>query len=215
MPFFESGFLAKLLDHATQARRLFSNPQKPERERMVVRAFLRSIGEAFDDSEITPSREEPVDTRFRTAEFQIMEIVGTRRRGLDWRRREDKYRNAQGIADVIEPYTPSQPLSLDDTGRLLADRLARKAARYGAETCSALDALVYVDLHGRHLWPLTWSHDVEAIGILQAQAWRSVSMLFAPYGAVLLAAPRAPDFLRARAGQVLNAWSQPDGLFEP
>jgi Putative endonuclease, protein of unknown function (DUF1780) len=156
MPFFESGLLAKLLDHATQARRLFSNPQKPERERMVVRAFLRSIGVAFDDSEITPSREEPVDTRFRTAEFQIMEIVGTRRRGLDWRRREDKYRNAQGIADVIDPYTPSQPLSLDDTGRLLADRLARKAARYGAETCSALDALVYVDLHGRHLWPLMW-----------------------------------------------------------
>jgi len=89
MAFSDNTFLAKLREHADRARRLFSNPQKPQRKRMVVRAFLRSIGEAFEDSEIIASGEEPIDIRFRDAEFQIMEIVGDRRRGLDWRRRQD------------------------------------------------------------------------------------------------------------------------------
>jgi hypothetical protein len=118
---FSDAFLAKLREHADRARHLFSNPRKPERERMVVRAFLRCVGETFEDSEIIASREEPIDVRFRTADFQIMEIVGDRKRGLDWRRRQDRYRDAQHVADVMEPYTPSQPMSFDDVAQLVAN----------------------------------------------------------------------------------------------
>lgn len=60
MAFSDNAFLAKLREHADRARRLFSNPQKLQRERMVVRAFLRSIGEAFDDAEIVASGDEPI-----------------------------------------------------------------------------------------------------------------------------------------------------------
>lgn len=116
---------------------------------MVVRAFLRCIGEAFVDSEIVASREEPIDVRFRTADFQIMEIVADRKRGFDWRRRQDRYRDAQHVADVLEPYTPSQPMSFHDAAQLIADRLSVKAARYGATACASLDALVYIDLHNQ------------------------------------------------------------------
>jgi hypothetical protein len=41
MAFSGNSFLAKLREHADRARHPLSNPQKPERERMVVRAFLR------------------------------------------------------------------------------------------------------------------------------------------------------------------------------
>jgi hypothetical protein len=50
--------------------------------------------------------------------------------------------------------------------------------------------------------------------MLQAQGWRSVSALFVPYGFVLLVAPTASDVIRARAGQVLRAWPEIDGLFD-
>jgi len=140
MAFSDNGFLAKLREHADPARRLFSNPQTPKRERMVVRAFLRCIGEVFEDSEIVASSEEPIDVRFRVADFQIMEIVGDNKRGLEWRRRQDRYRDAQRIADLLEPYTPSQPMSFDDAAQLVADRLSAKVARYGAAACASLDA---------------------------------------------------------------------------
>jgi hypothetical protein len=211
----DHAFLASLREYADRARRLFSNPQKPERERMVLRAFLRCIGEAFEDSEIIASREEPIDVRFRAADFQIMDIVGDRKRGMAWRRRQARYREAQHAADVLEPYTPSQPMSFDDASGLVADGLSEKAARYGAAACANLDALVYIDLRHRHLWPLEPTGHVRAGAVLQVQGWRSVSMLFVPYGVVLLAAPTAPAIIRARAGRVLSEWPGPDGLFDP
>jgi hypothetical protein len=208
-------FLGKLREHAAQTLRLFWNPQKPERERMVVRAFLRCVGEAFAENEIIVSREEPVDVRFRDADFQIMEIVGNKRRSLDWRQRNDRYRDAKRVVDVMEPYTPSQQMSFDDMTQLVAEKLSAKAARYGAPACAKLDALVYIDLHNRHLWPVESTGQTLAITMLQGQAWRSVSVLFVPYGVVLLAAPTAPDVITARAGRILNNWSGLDGLFDP
>lgn len=211
----DNAFLAKLRKHADRARHLFSNPRKPGRERMIVRAFLRCVGETFEDGEIIASNEEPIDVRFRGADFQIMEVVGNKRRGLEWCQRQDRYRDAQRVADVLEPYTPSQPMSFDDAAQLVADRLSAKAARYGTATCASLDALVYVDLHNRHLWPLEPADHARAASVLQAQGWRSVSMLFVPYGVVLLAAPTAPAAISARVGRVLNEWPGLDGLFDP
>lgn len=215
MAFSDNAFLAKLREQADRARRLFSNPQKPERERMIVRAFLRCIGEAFEEGEIVASREEPIDVRFRGADFQIMEIVGDKKRGFDWRRRHDKYRNAQRVADVLEPYTPSQPMSFDDAAQLVADCLSAKAVRYGAAACASLDALVYIDLHNQHLWPSEPTGNGRAAAVLQTQGWRSVSVLFVPYGIVLLAAPTAPAVIRTSARRVLNEWPGLDGLFDP
>ena len=215
MAFSDNAFLAKLREYADRARRLFSNPQKPERERMIVRAFLRCVGEGFEDGEIIASSEEPIDVRFRAADFQIMEIVGNKRRGLEWRQRQARYRDAQRVSDILEPYRPSQPMSFDDAAQLVADRLSAKAARYGTATCASLDALVYVDLHNRHLWPLESAGLARAAAVLQTQGWRSVSMLFVPYGVVLLAAPTAAVVISARAGRVLNEWPGLDGLFDP
>lgn len=214
MAFSDNGFLAKLREYADRARRLFSNPQKPERERMIVRAFLRCVGEVFEDGEIIASSEEPIDVRFRNADFQIMEIVGNKRRGLEWRQRQDRYRDARRVADVLEPYSPSEPMSFDDVAQLVADSLSEKAARYGTATCASLDALVYIDLHNRHLWPLEPAGHGRAAAVLQTQGWRSVSMLFVPYGVVLLAAPTASVVISARAGGILNEWPGLDGLFD-
>ena len=77
----EQEYLAGLRKHARDVRTFLSNANKPERERMIVRAFLRCLGVSFSDDEIQPSTEEPIDVRFRSARFQIMEIVGDKKRG--------------------------------------------------------------------------------------------------------------------------------------
>ena len=211
----ERRYIAALQEHAADTRTLFSNAQKAERERMVVRAFLRCTGIEFTEDEIRVGAEEPVDVTFRSARFQIMDIVGERKRGLVWKERQQLYGAAEGIADVMEPWTDSEPLSLDEVSRIIAEGLTKKAMHYGAQNCSTVDALVYIDLGGRHLWPLQPPMDATVAGELRRQSWRSVSMLFVPYGVVLATTPDAPDLLKAAEGLVQNKWSAPYGFFDP
>jgi hypothetical protein len=210
----EKEYIAKLQAHAAGARALFSNPMKSERERMIVRAFLRCIGEQFSDAEIRTGKEEPVDVEFQAARFQVRETLGGRKRGLDWLERERRYQVAKSIADTAEPFTASEPMSLDEMSQLVAEGLAEKASHYGAKNCAKLDALVYVDLRNRHLWPLKPAPNDKVTRHLNEQGWQSVSVLSVPYGAILFAQPTAPDFLRNKAGSALNQWPHCDGWFD-
>lgn len=76
IPKYEQEYLACLERNAEDTRRLFSNEGRIERERMVVRAFLRCIGESFVDGEIRVGQREPVDIVFREATFQIKMMLG-------------------------------------------------------------------------------------------------------------------------------------------
>ncbi len=210
----EQEYLANLHRHASETRELLSNPKKPERERMVVRAFLRCVGVQLSDDEIEASSNEPVDVVFRAAQFQIMEILGGRKRGVVWREREERYMKARQISDVEEPWTSSEQISFGEVSQMIAEGLAKKASHYGVDNCSKLDALINVDLSGRHLWPLESQLEADVSDELSRQRWRSVSTLLLPYGIVLAATPDAPDFLKDNAGAIRNEWPHPDGWFD-
>ena len=96
----------------------------------------------------------------------------------------------------------------------IAQSLAEKASHYGVKNCSTLDALVYVDLSGRHLWPLEAALEPKTADELTRQGWRSVSMVFLPYGAVLAAKPDAPPWLKDKVKRILHEWPHPDGWFD-
>jgi hypothetical protein len=208
-------YLASLRTHAVETRTLISNPVKPERERMVVRAYLRCLGIPFTEDEIASSNDEPVDVLFGEARFQIRDIVGDRLRGKEWAEREQRYQAAQTVSDVTDPYTPSAAISLDQAAKMVADALAGKARHYAPASIAILDALVYLDLANSHLGPLESATAPAVIDELSRQGWRSVSLLAVPYGAVLLASTNAPKFLKTKSGLILNAWPGPDGWFEP
>jgi putative endonuclease (uncharacterized protein DUF1780) len=69
---------------------------------------------------------------------------------------------------------------------------SEKAAKYGA-ACNDLDAQMYVNLSDKFLDANSTVPDTTK---LEQQGWRSVSLLFSPYGAVLFAKSDAPSFLR-------------------
>lgn len=211
---FEKQYLEGLVKHAEETIDLFSNKNKTERERMVVRAFLRCIGVRFSDSEILVGPEEPVDISFRSARFQIKEMLGGRKRGVVLRERLKRYRAAKSIDDVMDPWSSSKPLSFAKLSRELAHTLSEKASKYGVDGCAKLDALVYVNLGGRHLYPLDPTLDAAVVAELDRHAWRSVSMLLVPYGVVVIAKPGCPRFLRNRVGRTVMKWPHPDGWFD-
>ena len=87
----EAEYLDRLRDHTVETRRIFSNKMKPERERMVCRAFLRCLGVQFRDEEIVTSYTEPIDVIFRSAQFQIRELMEPdRKRGDELKEFQDK-----------------------------------------------------------------------------------------------------------------------------
>jgi len=185
-----------------EALAYFSNPQKSRREVDTVRAFLRAIGQPYADDELLVGQAEPVDVAFGPARFQVREIVGGRKRMDEFRERLNRALKAKRIRDVMEPWASSDKMSPDELARLVGEALAEKAQRYG-ELCAELDALVYVNPTGTHLWPAE-SPSREAMATILDQNWRSVSVVFAPHGIVLFAHTGAPEFLRAKAGQVLG-----------
>ena len=57
--------------------------------------------------------------------------------------------------------------------------------------------------------------DATVVSELHRQGWRSVSMLFVPYGVVLSATPEAPDLLKAAEGLVQTSGQGQTVFFDP
>jgi hypothetical protein len=208
----ETKYLNKLLRYVNETRQLFSSKMKPERERMVCRAFLRCMGLPFREDQIIVSTDEPPDIIFDSTRFEIRELLDDgRRRGDEWAQEARKVERAEDIEAVSRPTLSPRQISLEELIPLVADALREKCTRYGAE-CHRLDALVYVNLCERFLSPYSTTMSVED---LEAQGWRSVSMVFIPYAVVVTVNSSAPGFLRKRVGQIANAWPEPEGWFEP
>ena len=167
--------LDKLRKHADDTLRLWSNAQKPERERMVCRAFLRCLGVPFSEEELRIDSGEPVDVSFLSAQFQITEVLDKGRKRTDeWRDRKRRYQDARSLVDLVEPVTSPDnssvcPISYREILEFLLERLSQKAQRYGGANCAKLDALVCVGLKGRYLWPLETASDGSELDRLRAE----------------------------------------------
>lgn len=135
-----------------------------------------------------------------------------RRRGDEWKERETRWNKARRISDLLERVAPARPMSRFELVNALTEALESKSRKYGLAGCAKVDALVYADITAtRFLMHGSMAQDLTG---LDRQGWRSVSVLFPPYGIVLLARDSAPEFLRQLVGKSRKAWRKPDGLFD-
>jgi hypothetical protein len=206
--------LDALRAHAADTRRYFTDALKPERERDVCRAFLRCVGIPFVEREIVAPAIEPVDVSFREARFQVREMIEAgRRRGDEWKEKQHRWNRARSLDDALTDWRPKPvKMSFTELMAALTSALETKARKYGTQ-CRTLDALVYVNLTmTRVLDPTTAPGNTSA---LEAQGWRSVAMVFPPWGLVVISGFDSPGFLRSRVGRVLREWSDLDALWVP
>jgi hypothetical protein len=207
-PIAERKYLKELVRHSKETRRLFSNKHKPEREKMVCRAFLRCIGVDFHEGDLSIGPNEPIDITLGEAAFQITEVLDEgRRRSLEHREQETKYQNARSATDVMEPWKSPEPMEFPEMLSITAKRLEEKFDKLGKQGCRGIDALVYIDLFKpvtRYLFPEEFlqTDDVDKI---RSHGWRSASVLIMPCATVLFATDAAPSFLRKHRGGVLRA----------
>ena len=208
----EREYIRRLADQAHDTVDMLSSHRKGERERRAVAAFLRCLGVDFSPDELVTPESDPPDVIFRDARFEVMIMLDEgRKMHADWKKKAIQRDSAQSIDDLIESYHPSVPIPFRDVVSLVIAELGQKASHYGTNTCSELDALLSINLLGRHLYPLSEAQVPEE---LRAQGWRSVCFLVAPYSHVLSVTPKAPGFLRKYEGSTRQECQNPDVMFD-
>ncbi len=196
-----------LVDEAEENVVFFNNTKKQEREQLACKAFLRCLGENFSADELKLSEEEPPDVIFRSARFEVMEILDdNRKRHDEFKNKVAQYNQAKSIADVMESYHAPTSISYEDLVSLIIQELQKKVDKYRERKidCAQLDALVYINLENKYLdineQPPRLSNDLNKN--LKSQAWRSVSMVMGVHSHVIYALESAPKFIYSSVGQI-------------
>ena len=179
----------------------FRSANKPERERRVVRAFLTNLGLSFADSELV-AVQDPPDVRFRDANFEVKEIPDEgRRRHQEYKERLEEAIGATAPTKSVRTVAYNE-LAISKVYDLILQRAKALAAeKYPSEVRRNLDLLFYVNLIHTFEFVEAPFPDVTA---LPALGWRSVSFVKGYRSCVLLATPRAPNFVRNAVGRVVH-----------
>ena len=206
----ETDILTLLRGEAEDASSLFSNKGQALQERTAVAGFLRILSVNFRDDEIIKQGPEPIDVWFRDARFQVTEVLDVGRpRNLEIKNRSDRILDAKRLKDLVEPGTiSSAPMHPDELVSLASKRTQGKSRKYGGDG-SGIDLLIYVNLQGRHLFPLgPFTGGDEAA----FKGWRSVSVIMERFAVVLATAANAPAFLVQHQGKATQ-WAGLDSVF--
>ena len=184
------------IESLLEARSFFSNDGKLDREIWVTVHFLRRTNIDFDESEIVAA-EEPADTAFRNARFQIKELVPPgRHRQAEYEEKLDKATTAQDYSDLTEEYTPGEITfpGIVESCKAYETGLV-ECNKYGVREISTTDLLFYFNHPGVFEVP------PESF-VFNDSLFRSVSVLSNRYASVLCASADASDFLIANFGLV-------------
>lgn len=200
-------YLKKVRQYTRESIAFLSNENKPERERCVVRAFLRCLGVSFTEKDLLVDQPEPVDVAALGARFQVTEVLfEDRRRHQEYKERLGKLNQLTSDEELWEPWENPRAVSWGEVVRRVRERLSQKTAH------SDIDALVYINLGQTFLNVGSARPDFSEVAALR---WRSVSAVYLPYALVMHTRENAPAFLRNAVGSAQNAWMEPDGWFEP
>ena len=123
--------------------RFFSNPNREERERWVVREFLRTLLISLSDDELhSPKQSDDVDVVFRDANFQVKELPEANcRRSSEVRAALERAETATQPMELYEPLVAEEFIWVD--AYPFIQQYARDR-RYTPASRAMLDLLVYV-----------------------------------------------------------------------
>ena len=212
----EEQYKNELVVRANDSVHFFSNPMKPERERIACADFLRALGIVFSPEDLVPVAQEKgrPDVKFGDALFQVCEAFDQgRKRHDETRAHLECLESAKNIEGTFLPVREKKPLSYAEVYVVVTEALTKKYNwyRHMRIECSGFDALVYINLLGRFLTP---NFSQPAYAVLLDQGWRSVSFFLFPYSHVIYATEAAPEFLRPFSGQTRRECDDADKFFK-
>lgn len=200
-------YLKKVRQYTKESITFLANENKPERERCVVRAFLRCLGISFTEKDLLVGQPEPVDVAALGGRLQVTEVLfEDRRPHQEYKKLLENLNQLTSDEELWGPWENPRPVSWGEVVRRVRDRLRQKTAH------PDIDALVYINLGQTFVNVDSARPDFWDVAVL---GWRSVSAVYLPYAIVMHAGENAPAFLRNAVGPPRNAWMKLDGWFEP
>ena len=173
-------------------------------ERTIVAGFLHVLGIEYENCEIQKKESNnSIDIRFQGAHFQVIESLDEGRRRDDGiRKRLENLKCALATkefeylwkaVEVPGSFNPPTNCAPEDYFQRIFCCSEKKAKKYG-RVDGDIDLLVYINMKGRHLYPIEPWPTPEP---LMEHGWRSVSFVDNCYVRVLYAKKNAPAFLQA------------------
>lgn len=195
----------KLIDEHKQrlkeSLKFFSNDMKPERERWVCREFLENLGIKVLDRELVSSKEDPPDVLFRSARFEVKELMDEDRpRMAEYKKSLAKAETATDAEELLEHYEP-KTMSASDVRDLVLPQVQELEKKYPRAVRESLDLIFYVNL-------LDYATTGSTVDVSQlpksVTEWRSVSFVTNNCSCVIWVANKVPDFLAGKVGSVFH-----------
>ncbi len=124
----------------------FSNKNKTERERWVLKEFLGYLPIEFDYSDIKAADSEPNDVRFKTMGFQVKEVMTEGvKRGDENKRKFESISDATEPKQLLEKYDHHH-VNIDEAfPRMLSELKRHRLNKYHNST-DDINLLVYLNL---------------------------------------------------------------------
>lgn len=125
-----------------ESLKFFSNEMKPERERWVCRELLENLGIEVLDSELVSSKEDPPDVLFRSARFEVKELIDEDRpRMAEYKESLARAETATDAGELLEHYEPKTMSASNCSGQPNPDTLLRSfsysiGVRYPSVECN-------------------------------------------------------------------------------
>lgn len=191
----DSDWKEKRVQALKESLSFFSNAEKLNREKWVVRQLLKALHVDFREEEMTQAAE-PVDVAFRNAGFQVKEILDEGRRRTDeYKNKLEKAKSVQHFGELLEHYTPLD-ISFSEAAQqcyAYAESLLTRA-KYGPHECKNIDLICYFNWQDYGV--------VSPIDVpVKEVGFRSLSVVSNRYCAVICASSNAPSFLKDNIGK--------------
>jgi hypothetical protein len=176
----------------------YGNPSKFEREKWVARRLVSSLGIAFQDEEFKLG-EEPSDVLFRSAHFQVKEMLNEgRKRTQELKEKLKRAKAAESFTELQEHYTP-QDITFTEIVERCAKFVNDITNHYGPRERNNTDLICYFNYVDYH--------ETNAVKIENGNnAFRSFSIVSNRFCAVVKTAEDAPNFLSENIGRVVMCY---------
>lgn len=141
----ETNILELLKKNREESISYFSNINKAEREKWVLKKFLTYMVDVFDESEIKTSNQEPADVIYKDIGFQVKEILSeNRKRTKEYKESSNEISDTTKLEDLCKSYRPLH-ISFNERASRLLSELKRHREKY--IKTSDMNVLVYLNLN--------------------------------------------------------------------
>ncbi len=182
--------ICELIRHKEATIAWFGQTGKQERERFILRGFLRCLELNFDVREIKSVNADFPDVEFRGAEFEIKEMLDPdRRRHDEYKEALEKLKKTKNISSQIQPYHPVF-VTFHEVGQRIEPVLNDLCHKYPESQRASTNLLIYFNLQDVMLDKKTWGPTT-----LDSKRWRSVSVVGSSWCSVLGSSMEAPQFI--------------------